>query len=80
MKPMIASGHTCTSGGRLGCDLCMQLEKELWDAINDYAISVGGNPAKHVYGNTPRMRAVAEVSRIVDRVSEVEALRKKLCP
>lgn len=47
----------------------MRLEKELWDAINDYAISVGGEPSKHIHGNTIRMRAVAAVARVVDQVS-----------
>lgn len=37
----------------------------LWDAINAYAIACGGDPAKHVYGNTPRQKAVAEVERAV---------------
>jgi len=44
-------------------------EKELWDAINDYASAVGGDPSAHVHGNTPRMRAVAAVGRVVDQVS-----------
>lgn len=33
----------------------------LWDAINTYAETCGGDPPRHVYGNTPRQRAVVEV-------------------
>ena len=25
---------------------------DLWDFINDYAASCGGNPGNHIYGNT----------------------------
>jgi hypothetical protein len=42
----------------------------LWDAINDYAVSCGGSPGEHVYGNTRRMDAVVEVER---RVGEIES-------
>lgn len=61
--------HTCETGGRSGCEPCMLLEVELWDAINLYAIAVGGDPAKHVYGNVSRMQAVADVGKIVARVA-----------
>jgi len=47
----------------------MEIESAMWDAINRYAISVGGDPSKHVYGNTPRQQAVADVSAIVARVT-----------
>ena len=33
----------------------------LWDAINQYVVTCHGDPAKHVYGNTPRMKAVCAV-------------------
>ena len=66
---MSASPHTCASSGRASCPPCMQFEVELWDAINRYAISVGGDPASHVYGNAARMQAVADVGKIVDRVA-----------
>lgn len=36
----------------------------LWDAINRYVVACGGDPSRHVYGNTARMKAVAEVERI----------------
>lgn len=36
----------------------------LWDAINRYAISCGGDPSKHI-GSPRRMQAVADVERIV---------------
>lgn len=37
----------------------------LWDAINEYVKSCGGDPSKRVYGNTTRQRAVAGVERVV---------------
>jgi hypothetical protein len=46
----------------------MQLEVELWNAINSYAIAVGGDPSRYVYGYDTRMRAVAEVGKIIDKV------------
>jgi hypothetical protein len=33
----------------------------LWDAINRYAVTCGGEPSKYVHGNTLRQRAVADV-------------------
>jgi hypothetical protein len=47
----------------------MEIEVALWDAINRYAISVGGDPSSHVYGNTSRMQAVADVGAVVARVA-----------
>ncbi len=47
----------------------MRFEVDLWDVINAYATSVGGDPSAHVYGNTARMLAVAAVARVVDQVS-----------
>ena len=66
---MIASQHTCAFGDRESCTPCVKFEVDLWDAINRYAISVGGDPASHVYGNAARMQAVADVGKIVDRVA-----------
>lgn len=63
------ASHTCATSGRSSCAPCMKFEADLWDAINRYAISVGGDPAAHVYGNTPRMQAVADVGKIADRVA-----------
>ena len=37
----------------------------LWDAINRYVQTCGGDPSKHVYGNTARQRAVAEVEQVL---------------
>jgi hypothetical protein len=37
----------------------------LWTAIDRYTVSCGGEPDKHIYGNTPRMSAVAEVEAVV---------------
>jgi len=41
-----------------------QLER-LWDAINRYAVACGGDPSKHVHGNTARQAAVTDVSRVI---------------
>jgi hypothetical protein len=46
----------------------MQLEVELWNAINSYAIAVGGDPSRHVYGHDARMQAVADVGKVVAKV------------
>jgi hypothetical protein len=35
--------------------------------VNRYVVACGGDPAKHVYGNTPRMTAVGEVNEAVRR-------------
>jgi hypothetical protein len=37
----------------------------LWDAINRYVEACGGDPGKHVYGDTRRQTAVAEVDAVV---------------
>lgn len=37
----------------------------LWDEINRYVVACGGDPSKHVYGNTPRMAAVAQVEGVI---------------
>ena len=57
--------HTCDVAGRSPCDPCVQLEAALWDAINQYAISVGGDPSSHIYGNVPRMQAVVDVGVVI---------------
>ena len=61
--------HTCVTSGRASCPPCMQFEVALWDAINRYAISVGGDPPHHAHGNVARMQAVADVGEIVARVA-----------
>ncbi len=60
--------HTCASSGRSSCEPCMQIEVDLWDAINRYAVTVGGDPGQHVYGNVPRMQAVADVGAVVRKL------------
>jgi hypothetical protein len=62
--------HTCATGTS-SCELCKQLEVEVWEAINGYAITVGGDPSKHVYGNVARMQAVADVDKIVAQSREL---------
>lgn len=57
--------HECAVRGRSNCEARMQLEIELWEAINRYASSAGGDPSRRVYGNVPRMQAVADVNMAV---------------
>lgn len=45
-------------------DDAMRTRVALWDAINRYVVACGGDPLRHVYGNTARQKAVAEVERI----------------
>jgi hypothetical protein len=66
--------HTCESVGRSGCEPCRRLEFDLWEAINRYAISVGGDPSRHSHGNTPRMQAVVDVDALVARVRSQEPI------
>ena len=35
----------------------------LWEAINRYVVTCGGNPGVAVYGNTHRQHAVADVEK-----------------
>jgi len=42
-----------------------QWQVTLWDAINRYVVTCGGDPSKHVHGNMPRMAAVASVCDVV---------------
>lgn len=44
---------------------------ELWNAVNDYATACGGDPSQHVYGNAPRMAAVAKVHDLIDAREQV---------
>lgn len=60
--------HTCEIGGYSTCEPCTLLEIELWDAINGYAMAVGGDPRRHAHGHDARMQAVAEVGKIVAKV------------
>ena len=64
--------HTCENGAP--CEPCMQLEVDLWDAINHYAVTVGGDPSRHIYGHDARMQAVADVGKVVARVRSRERI------
>lgn len=65
--------HTCDGGGRSSCDACLQLEGKLWGVINRYAITVGGNPSRHVYGNVDRMQSVVDVGTAIDELISMRA-------
>jgi hypothetical protein len=54
----------------------MRLEGELWDAINRYATSVGGDPSNHVYGNVPRMQAVVDVGAAIGKLVEQQHVKR----
>ena len=73
--------HTCENGinDPSCCEACMRFEVELWDAINSYAIAVGGDPqrAAHVYDNVPRMQAVADIAKVIAN-AEAARLRAAL--
>jgi hypothetical protein len=43
---------------------------ELWDEINRYAMACGGAPSRRVYGNAPRMAAVARVEAVIRLIEE----------
>lgn len=57
--PQHHAAPTCDSFER------MRFQNLLWDAINRYATSCGGDPSDHVYGNTSRQQAVASVNNAV---------------
>jgi hypothetical protein len=40
-------------------------QNRLWHWINAYAMTCGGDPSEHVYGNTPRQTAVAEIGKTI---------------
>ncbi len=50
-----ASDHIQSVGDRVS----------FWEAVNRYAISCGGDPDKHIFGNTTRQAAVVDVERAV---------------
>ena len=71
--------HTCQIRGRTSCPPCMQIDVDLWDAINRYATAVGGHPliTPEQGNNTARKCAVADVAAtlgraITDGRSEIE--------
>lgn len=43
----------------------LETQSRLWEAINRYVETCGGDPSKRVYGNTARMECVVEVEAIV---------------
>ena len=43
-----------------------ELRVKLWDLINEYVAACGGDPSKHVYGNTTRQRLVVDIERLID--------------
>ena len=45
--------------------LAIREKTALWDAVNAYVVSCGGDPAKHVYGNTLRQLSVVSVEDAV---------------
>lgn len=45
----------------------------LWDAINRYVVTCCGDPSKHVYGNTPRQKAVVDVEAAIRVIEERRA-------
>lgn len=51
----------------------MRFQRALWDAINRYAVTCGGEPSNHVYGNVARMQAVSTVNDAVRGVLERDA-------
>jgi predicted RNA-binding Zn ribbon-like protein len=70
---MASLNHTCEwkdghRVGRASCERCMAFETHLWDVINRYAASVGGDPSAHVYGNKVRMQAVTDLNETIDKL------------
>lgn len=59
--------------------MTMEERVALWDAINAYTEACGGDPSKHVYGNTTRQKAVAEVERLVRQVERQETSKLTDC-
>jgi len=42
----------------------LQSKIELWEAIHEYVVACGGDPTKHIYGNTNAMDAVIKIENI----------------
>lgn len=50
-----------------------QQRNELWDLINKYVESCGGNPAEKIYGNTRRQELVYKIEDLIINIKiEVE--------
>src|SRR5262249_18514651 len=58
----LSRDHTCTISGKTNCAPCMEFEVELWDAINRYTATCGGDLD---CVNGPRMQAVVAVNEVV---------------
>ncbi len=54
------SDGTCSCGATVAVD-----RVALWEEINRYVLACGGDPSKHVYGNTPRMEAVSRIENVI---------------
>ena len=50
----------------------------LWEAINAYVITCGGDPSEHVYENAARMAAVVRVEIVSDCVIDRDVLKTEL--
>lgn len=50
-------------------------KNQLWDAIQRFAVSCGGDPSGRVHGNTARQQAVADIEAVIraGEASEVAA-------
>lgn len=57
--------HTCVEDGRARCLECRDLEVALWEAINRYAVTVGGKPSALTHDNKERQQAVAAVGAVL---------------
>lgn len=74
----------CTAHHR-ACD-CREAElrhkTKLWNLIHSYVKVCGGDPSKHVYGNTLRQKLVVEIERAAlpdrDREAEIRALLEEV--
>jgi hypothetical protein len=53
----------------------MSRQEQLWEAVNRYVRACGGDPGAHVYGNTSRQRAVADIERIAFEPERAVVLR-----
>ena len=47
----------------------------IWEAINEYAVTCGGDPSINAYGNTPRMAAASRVEGALLRI-KLDTLQK----
>lgn len=65
-----------------GLEAGAQWRVDLWNYINEYAVTVGGRPDRHVYGNVSRQMAVCRVEGVLsplvvamnEALDEIEAI------